>query len=134
MRYASSAVTLSWTLDRRTPSVERRKEPRVAAQHPLRFTFAGKTVETRIVDLSNSGIRFHTPAALPVMSQMQISLDLPDGTATAPISITGVVVRCAAVRGRSEVAYDAAIFFEDISPESARARLQRFVKEHVTPA
>jgi hypothetical protein len=116
-------------------STERRKEPRVAAQHPLRFTFAGRTVETRIVDLSNSGIRFHTPAALPVMSQMQISLELPDGTApAAPISITGVVVRCAAMRGRTEPAYDAAIFFENISPASARARLQRFVKEHVTPA
>jgi len=117
------------------PSVERRKEPRVAAQHPLRFTFAGRTVETRIVDLSNSGIRFNTPSALPVMSQMQISLELPDGTAPAVrISITGVVVRCAAMRGRTELAYDAAIFFENISPASARARLQRFVREHVTPA
>jgi c-di-GMP-binding flagellar brake protein YcgR len=122
-------------LDRRTPSAERRKEPRVAAQHPLRFTFAGKTVETRIVDLSNSGIRFHTPAALPVMSQMQINLELPDGSAPAVrISITGVVVRCAAMRGHPEPAYDAAIFFENISPASARARLQRFVREHVTPA
>jgi hypothetical protein len=117
------------------PSIERRKEPRVAVQHPLRFTFAGKTVETRIVDLSNSGIRFLTPAALPVMTQMQISLELPDGTATAtPISITGVVVRCAAVRGRTEMPYDAAIFFEDISPASARTRLQRFIKEHIIPA
>ena len=107
----------------------------MAAQHPLRFTFAGRTIETRIVDLSNSGIRFHTPSALPVMSQMQMSLELPDGTgAAAPISITGVVVRCAAVRGRTELAYDAAIFFEDISPASARARLQRFVRDHVTPA
>lgn len=117
------------------PSIERRKEPRVAAQHPLRFTFAGKTVETRIVDLSNSGIRFNTPVALPVMSQMQISLELPDGTATgAPISITGVVVRCAAVRGQTELPYDAAIFFDNISPASARTRLQRFVKEHIAPA
>ncbi len=117
------------------PSIERRKEPRVAVQHPLRFTFAGKTVETRIVDLSNSGIRFRTPAPLPVMSQMQISLELPDGTATAaPISITGVVVRCAAVRGRTELPYDAAIFFEDISPASARTRLQRFIREHAAPA
>ena len=87
------------------------------------------------MDLSNSGIRFNTPSALPVMSQMQISLELPDGTAPAVrISITGVVVRCAAMRGRTELAYDAAIFFENISPPSARVRLQRFVREHVTPA
>ena len=117
------------------PTVERRRDPRVAAQLPLRFTFAGKTVESRIVDLSKSGIRFHTPAALPVMSRMQISLELPDGAAAEPpIAIVGVVVRCAQVRGRREFPYDAAIFFEDVSPASARMRLQRFVETRVPPA
>jgi hypothetical protein len=119
------------------PTVERRKDPRVAAQLPLRFTFAGKTVDTTIVDLSNSGIRFHTPQALPVMSRMQISLGLPSGTGTAAgqaISIIGVVVRCAEVRGRAEFPFDAAIFFEEVSPASARARLERFVRERVAPA
>jgi hypothetical protein len=119
------------------PTIERRKEPRVAAQLPLHFTFAGKTVETRIVDLSNSGIRFHTPAALPVMSRMQISLELPDATGAtpaSPISIIGVVVRCAEMRGRREHPFDAAIFFEEISPASARTRLQKFVSQHVASA
>lgn len=106
-------------------------------QLPLRFTFAGKTVDTRVVDLSNSGIRFHTPEALPVMSRMQIGLALPAGTEsrTAPrqISIIGVVVRSAEVRGRPEFPFDTAIFFEEISPPSARARLTRFVKEHAAP-
>ena len=117
------------------PSIERRKEQRIAVRHPLRLTFGGKTVETQIVDLSNSGIRFHTPVALPEMSQVQISLELPDGTATpVPISITGVVVRCAAVHGSAALPYDAAIFFSEVSPASARARLQRFIREHVPPA
>jgi PilZ domain len=119
------------------PTAERRKEPRVVAQLPLRFTFAGKTIDTTIVDLSNSGIRFHTPQALPVMSRMQISLGLPGGSDTAPappISIVGVVVRCAEMRGRAEFPFDAAIFFEEVSPASARARLERFVRERVAPA
>jgi PilZ domain len=116
------------------PPVERRKDPRVDAQLPLRFTFAGRTVDTHIVDLSNSGIRFHTPLPLPVMSRMQMTLELPEGTRPAPITIVGVVVRCAEVRGRKQRPYDAAIFFEDITPASARTRLQRFVAERVGSA
>jgi hypothetical protein len=112
---------------------ERRKEPRVAAQLPLRFTFAGQTIDTHIADLSNSGIRFHTPQPLPVMTRMQMTLELPEPTGT-PITITGVVVRCAEIRGRKDFPFDAAIFFEDVAPESARARLKRFVGENLTPA
>ena len=122
-------------MDRR-PAVERRGEPRIAAQLPLHFTFAGKTVETRIVDLSSSGIRFHAPEALPVMSRMQLNLELPAGTEAAgarAISIIGVVVRCAEVRGREGLPFEAAIFFEDVSPASA-ARLKRFINEHAAPA
>jgi PilZ domain-containing protein len=116
------------------PTVERRREPRVAVQLPLRFTFAGKTIDARIVDLSNSGIRFHTPQPLPVLSRMQMTLQLPEPGRPAPITIVGVVVRCAEVRGRGKRPFDAAIFFEDVSPASGRTRLQRFVGERLTPA
>jgi hypothetical protein len=115
------------------PTVERRREPRVAVKLPLRFTFAGKTIDTRIVDLSNSGICFHTPQPLPLMSRMQMTLQL-EGKGSAPITIVGVVVRCTEIRGRGKRPFDAAIFFEDVSPESARARLQRFVGERLSPA
>jgi hypothetical protein len=116
------------------PTVERRREPRVAAQLPLRYTFGGRTIDTRIVDLSNCGIRFHTPQPLPVMTRMQMTLQLPEGKRRTPITIVGVVVRCAEVRGGSRRPFEAAIFFEDISPASARARLHRFVGERLAPA
>jgi hypothetical protein len=114
--------------------VERRREPRVAVQLPLRFTFAGKTIDTRIRDLSNSGICFHTPQPLPIMSRMQMTLQLPEGGRSMPITIVGVVVRCSEIRGRGKRPFDAAIFFEDVSPASARTRLQRFVGERLSPA
>jgi hypothetical protein len=119
------------------PATERRKEPRVAVRLPLRLTLAGRTVETRIVDLSNCGIRFHTPEALPLMNRVQLSLELPDGpsgAAASPIAITGVVVRCVEVKGRIDLPFDTAIFFEEISPSSARSRLERFVSHHIRPA
>jgi hypothetical protein len=112
-------------------TVERRRHPRVAADLPLRLTFKDRTVETRIHDLSGSGIRFKAPAPLPILSRVQIALELPDGTAGqggagASIAITGVVVRCQELAAAGEARFDTAIFFEDLS-ELARSRLARFV-------
>jgi hypothetical protein len=115
-------------------TTERRRDPRVAVELPLQFTFEGKTIDSRMVDLSKSGIRFHTPQPLPVMSRMQITLGLPEGKRTTQITIVGVVVRCAEVRGRRGLPFDAAIFFEDVSPPSARSRLNEFIGSHTTPA
>jgi hypothetical protein len=115
-------------------TTERRREPRVAVELPLRFTFGGKTIDSRIVDLSKAGIRFHTPQPLPVMSRMQLTLGLPEGKRTTRITIVGVVVRCAEVRGRRGLPFDAAIFFENVSPASARNRLNEFVGSHTAPA
>jgi len=114
-------------------TVERRRLPRVAADLPLRLTFRDKTVETKIHDLSGSGIRFKAPAPLPILSRVQIALELPDATPghpSASIAITGVVVRCLEGEAGGEARFDTAIFFEDLS-ESARARLARFVSSRI---
>jgi len=110
-------------------TVERRLAPRVPTDLPLRLTFKDRTVETRIRDLSASGIRFHAPAALPLLSRVQIALELPEagsGEQPSSIAITGVVVRCMEREAGGEARYDTAIFFEDLS-ELARSRLSRFV-------
>lgn len=114
-------------------TVERRRHPRVPTDLPLRLTFKDKTVETRIHDLSGSGIRFSAPAALPLLSRVQIALELPDGTAGQPasIAITGVVVRCREGSPGEESRFDTAIFFEDLS-EAARVRLARFVSKRLS--
>ncbi len=114
-------------------TVERRRHPRVPTDLPLRLTFKDKTVETRIQDLSGSGIRFKAPAALPILSRVQIALELPDtpGQPGASIAITGVVVRCREGDPAEEARFDTAIFFEDLS-ENARARLARFVSSRLS--
>jgi hypothetical protein len=112
---------------------ERRRDPRVRTDLPLRLTFKDRTVETVIFDLSSSGIRFRAPAALPLLSRVQIALELPEGQAGEPsaIAITGVVVRCMGGAPGAEGPYDTAIFFEDLS-DSARARLARFVSSRLS--
>jgi hypothetical protein len=113
---------------------ERRRHPRVTVDLPLNLTFREETVETRIRDLSTTGIRFRAPSPLPLMSRVQIGLELPAAGRTgpgAPIAITGVVVRCdeepAGEDPRSgSSTYDTAIYFEDLS-EAARVQLSQFV-------
>jgi hypothetical protein len=115
-------------------TAERRRHPRVHADLPLRLTFKDHTVETRILDLSTSGIRFATPDSLPVMSRVQIALELPGragGGAADPLAITGVVVRCDRTpAGGSQ--FDTAIYFEQLSG-TARTRLEHFVSSRRTP-
>ena len=107
---------------------ERRRHPRIEVKLPLRLTIADKTVETQITNLSSSGIRFRTPAPLPLLSRVQIALELPEagGGASSPLAITGVVVRCEEVPDSGATPYDTAIYFEDLS-ERARGRLSQFV-------
>jgi len=106
---------------------ERRRHPRIAVDLPLRLTLQNRTVVTRILDLSTSGIRFRTPEALPLLSRVQIGLELPaSGGAAAPLAITGVVVRCDELAAPDAAPFDTAIYFEDLS-ETARHQLARFV-------
>lgn len=109
-------------------TLERRRHPRVRADAPLQLTLKDRTVQTRIRDLSSSGIRFPSPQAMPLLSRVQIALELPDsggGAARDSLAITGVVVRCDRTL-EGPAPYDTAIYFEDLS-EQARARLARYV-------
>ncbi|MHC4819910.1 MAG: PilZ domain-containing protein [Planctomycetota bacterium] len=111
------------------PKVERRRHPRVPTDLALQLTFKDTLVETRIHDLSSSGIRFRAPAALPLLSRVQIALQLPDAEGTGDaitVAISGVVVRCAETEAGDSPPYDTAIFFEDLS-EPARRQISRFV-------
>lgn len=107
---------------------ERRKQPRVAVRLPLQLMLQDSKISTEIEDLSNSGIRFRTPAALPLMSRVQISLELPAGAKERIyVSATGVVVRSDAAPRGGPHRFETAIFFEDIT-EASRLQISRFVQ------
>ena len=108
---------------------ERRRQPRIRVHLPLKLTIQDRTVNTRIEDLSSSGIRFHTPSPLPLLTRVQIALELPHTGAAgedASMAITGVVVRCDRAEADRQSPYDTAIYFEDLS-ERARGQLSQFV-------
>jgi len=88
-------------------------------------------VSTEIEDLSNAGIRFRTPSALPIMSRVQIALELPTGgKERVLVSATGVVVRSDASASAGSHRYETAIFFEDIT-EASRLQIARFVQSRL---
>jgi len=113
---------------------ERRSHPRISVDLPLQLTWRDRTVTTRILDLSGSGIRFRAPDPMPLLSRVQLAIQLPgriDGGASTPLAITGVVVRCDEAEkkraaGPPAGVFDTAIYFEDLS-EAARSQLSQFV-------
>lgn len=115
---------------------ERRRHPRAAANLSMRLSIGPDIVETRIRNLSCSGISFLLPMQLQPMSRVQIALELPHDRGADAFSIAGVVVRCepiaanpAAAPARLGVAaFEAAIFFDELS-DRARAQISRFVDE-----
>jgi len=119
---------------------ERRRHPRAPAALPVRLIVGDRSVEIRVQNLSCSGIRFHAPRPLPLMSRVQIALELPAGHETSenpekswnsgadPLPISGVVVRCDIADPDEGADYDTAIFFDDLS-DQARDRLSSFVDQ-----
>ena len=117
-------------------TTERRKHPRLQLDLPLRLTVGERTVDTLICDISTSGIRFRTPEPLPMMSRVQIGLELPASGSSGPVAMNGVVVR-SDLRpddaGNPEPEggpYETAIFFDDLPPQ-AQTQLTRFLENRV---
>lgn len=89
-----------------------------------------RKVETQIEDLSNSGIRFRCPEPIPLMSQVQIALQLPTGAKpreSTYLSITGVVVRSDPVAGAGSAPFETAIYFHEIS-DAVRLQIASFLQ------
>lgn len=115
-------------------TTERRRTPRIQLDLPLHLTLGDRIIETRISDISTNGIRFRTPRALPLMTQVQIGLELPTSGGEGPVALAGVVVRSDLrpdASGNPDPdggPYETAIFFHELSPQ-AHGQLLRFLEQ-----
>ena len=111
-------------------TTERRKFPRIQLNIPLQLNLGEETISSRISDISTSGIRFRTPAALPLMSRVQLAIQLPTGSG-APLALSGVVVRSASMPTEDAAAsggeFETAIFFDDPT-DKMHGQLTRFLE------
>ena len=117
---------------------ERRRYPRADARIPVRIfqTSADGELETRTHDVSASGVSCEVHQPLPLMSKVQLTLQLPTTDRAHPgraIVCTGAVVRVEPVRttGEGEATFRVAIFFTDVA-EADRERILRYVEGHLS--
>ncbi len=106
------------------PQTERRKMPRVPASFDLRLDVGGRQGSAHVRDISASGVRCVTDRAMPLMTQVAVTLLLPGTSGAHEISCRGAVVR-SAPDGRA-ASFETAIFFTHMS-DADRGRVEEFV-------
>ena len=93
---------------------ERRKNPRIQAEFPLRLGPDGST-PARLKNISRSGLCCVVPAPLPEMSLVQAAVEVPaKGGGHRKIRLEGAVVRC---RPEPAGGFEIALFFQYPPPE-----------------
>ncbi len=113
-----------------TEIVEKRRHPRVAAD----FAINVNPPNTAIVqDISRAGVRCTSQIPLPPMTivalRLEISSPTRDGSPTE-IVCQGVVVRNQVIEHPDGPMFEAAIVFQDLSPE-AEVAIDRFVADRL---
>ena len=117
------------------PGTERRGQPRVHADLPIQLALDGGATDANIRDISISGVCCETNCAVPVMTQVRLTIVLPDllpdvlteqSGEQQPISCAGAVVRSIALPENGSDSFETAIFFTQMG-ESDRANLEDFI-------
>ena|SRR5712691_11729649 len=115
---------------------ERRSHDRVAAKLPISANLDGKTVPILVVNLSEGGARGCSEVPFPIMTRLEVSLELPEGRKgkrpQEPLRMRAVVVRCEP-HPTVGANWNLALFFVDPDP-SARERLARYIRSMRDPA
>ena len=108
---------------------ERRKYPRVSEALPCQITVGPSSFVVETNNVSCGGASCRLPQRIPVMTRLEIVLQLPssEGPSSPPIRILGVVVRQepASLFGGS-VSYLTAIYFSEIKLKDRR-RIGEFI-------
>lgn len=113
---------------------DRRLAPRVEHRLPVRLTHEDGALSAITRDLSASGASCSLRRFIPLMTKLQIQLDLPGRARPTRIACQGVVVRVEPPRPMPRSSrYHLAIFFNDMAGVD-RTRLARYVHEHLRAA
>jgi hypothetical protein len=115
-----------------TSGTERRRSPRSLVEMPVTLAI-GDTAEeisapASVQDVSLSGVRCVTKHAVGIMTQVGLTLVIPNAGAGSSIAARGAVVRSQriGVTESDEALYETAIFFTSMA-ENDRMALQEFL-------
>ena len=102
------------------PGTERRGQPRVRADLSVQLNLETGGSGANIRDISLSGVCCITDRAMPVMTQVELTIVLPTGPdATHPLTCSGAVVRSEPIptNGDGSSHFETAIFFTQMGEE-----------------
>ena len=105
---------------------EQRRWPRAATSLTITIALDGRKHSAKLRDLSRAGVCFYLDRRIPLMTVLELSLDLPTGGSTHKIRGSGAVVRCERISAGVEH-YEVAVFLHDMA-DSDRALLDEHVR------
>lgn len=109
---------------RPTQGRERRAHPRAAADWPLEIALTGGAkpglVQARVRDVSRAGVSFFVDRPIPMMTMLEIALDLPGTGGPRRVRGKGAVVRCERISAALEH-YEVAVFLHELAEADRRA-------------
>ena len=111
-------------------TTNRRRAPRIPHQLPLHLTHDEQDLITKTENVSASGAYCTVTRFLPLMTKLQIRLQIPGGPT---IVCEAAVVRIEPPKpAANRAAYQVAVFFTDLSAHD-RSVLAHYVQQHLQP-
>ncbi|MBI5432016.1 MAG: PilZ domain-containing protein [Planctomycetes bacterium] len=102
---------------------ERRRFPRAQIEGMVTLALKTGTFNAKLRDISRAGVSFYLDRSVPLMTLLELSLDLP-GT-PGPVRARGAVVRCERI-GPSVEHWEVAVFLHE-TLEADRRAIDAFV-------
>ena len=120
--------THSPTPDRPVPSrpaSERRRWARADADIPVTISLVGGKSQARVRDISRAGVCFYLDRAIPLMTVLEVALELRTAAGVRRVGGHGAVVRCEKIAKAVEH-YEIALFVHEMS-DADRRTVEEFV-------
>lgn len=105
------------------PGRERRRYPRAQIEGVVTLTLKSGTHVAKLRDISRAGVSFYLERPVPLMTLLELRLDLPGST--APVVARGAVVRCERI-GPAVEHWEVAVFLHETREADLRA-IEAFV-------
>lgn len=114
---------------RRSPSIstgaERRRWVRAQSDLPITVSLAGSKNPARVRDVSRAGVCFFFDRPIPMMTVLEVTLDVKTKGGAKSIHGHGAVVRCEKI-AKAIDHYEIAVFLHEMS-DTDRAAMEEYV-------
>jgi hypothetical protein len=108
-----------------TPASERRRWTRADADIPVTISLVGGKSEARVRDISRAGVCFYLDRPIPLMTILELSMNLRNADGVRRVGGHGAVVRCEKI-AKAVDHYEIALFLHEMADADRRV-IEEFV-------